>query len=156
MAKKNAPSPQRSKARGIDTLLRENRKFKPTSAFRRQANANSASIYDQASKNPVRFWEQQASELVWKKRWSRGLEFKAPDAKWFVGGKLNVTESCLDRHIAEGRRNKAAIVFEGEPGDRRTMTYYDLYKEVNKFANVLKKLGVKKGDRVAIYLPMIP
>ena len=140
----------------IDTLLHENRKFKPTAAFRRQANANSASLYDQASKSPVRFWEQQASELVWKKRWAKGLEFKAPDAKWFVGGKLNVTESCLDRRIAEGRRNKAAIIFEGKPGDRRTMTYYDLYKEVNKFANVLKKLGIKKGDRVAIYLPMIP
>jgi len=149
--KKDAPT-----SAAIDTLLTENRRFQPTAAFRRQANANSATLYARAEKNPVKFWESIASELIWKKKWTKGLSFKAPDAKWFMGGKLNVTESCLDRHIAEGRRNKAAIIWEGEPGDRRTMTYFDVYRDVNKFANALKKLGIKKGDRVAIYLPMIP
>jgi len=125
------------KPTGIDTLLTEKRKFS-------------------ASKDYVKFWENLASELVWKKKWHQGLSWKAPDAKWFVGGKLNITESCLDRHIDEGRRNKAALLWEGEPGDRRTLTYYELYRQVNKFANVLRQLGIKKGDRVAIYLPMIP
>jgi acetyl-CoA synthetase len=143
----------------IDSLLNENRIFKPTTAFARKANANSAGIYKLAEADPVKFWEQMADDLVWKKKWTKALEWKTPDAKWFVGGKLNVTESCLDRHIADngsGRRNKAALIWEGEPGDRRVLTYYDLFRQVNKFANVLKKFGVGKGDVVAIYLPMIP
>ncbi len=113
----------------------------------------------QAEADPVKFWEQMAEDLVWKKKWNKPLEWKAPDAKWFVGGKLNVTESCLDRHVLVNgttRRNKAALIWEGEPGDRRVLTYYDLFRQVNKFANVLKKFGIGKGDRVAIYLPMIP
>ncbi len=150
-AKKTKPAPK-----NIGTLLNENRRFKPSPAFVKQANVSDKNIYATAAKNPVKFWESMASELVWKKKWKTGLEWKAPDAKWFVGGKLNVTESCLDRHIQEGRRNKAAIIWEGEPGDKKTITYYELYKQVNKFANVLKKFGIKKGDRVAIYLPMIP
>ncbi len=144
-----------TKAATIDTLLTEKRKFKPSSSFARQANAKK-SIYTTAKKDYVKFWENLASELVWKKKWKKGLTWKAPDAKWFVGGKLNVTESCLDRHIEEGRKNQAAFIWEGEPGDRRTLTYYELYKQVCKFANVLKSLGIRKGDRVAIYLPMIP
>ena len=90
------------------------------------------------------------------KPWDTVLEWKPPDAKWFVGGKLNASVNCVDRHIRTARRNKAAIIWEGEPGDRRTLTYWDLYREVNQFANALKSLGVKKGDRVAIYLPLIP
>ncbi len=147
--KKNRPNT------AIDTLMEEKRSFKPAATFTKTANAKK-SIYTQAKKNPVKFWESIASELVWKKKWHTGMQFKVPDAKWFVGGKLNVTETCLDRHIKEGRKNKAALIWEGEPGDRRTLTYFELYRLVNKFANVLKKMGIKKGDRVAIYLPMIP
>jgi acetyl-CoA synthetase len=139
----------------IDTLLVENRKFKPSAAFTKQANAKKKA-YAAGRKDFVKFWESLASELVWKKKWTKGLKWKAPDAEWFVGGKLNLTESCLDRHIVEGRKNKAAIIWEGEPGDRRTLTYFELYRLVNKCANVLKGLGITKGDRVAIYLPMIP
>ncbi|MCP4569220.1 MAG: AMP-binding protein, partial [FCB group bacterium] len=149
--KKKATSPSKT----IDTLLLEKRTFKPFPAFSRQANAKK-SIYTQAKKNPVKFWENLASELVWKKKWRKALEWKAPDAKWFVGGKLNITETCLDQHITNGNKNKAALIWEGEPGDKRTLTYFDLYRQVNKFANVLKSLGIKKGDRVAIFLPMIP
>ena len=143
----------------IETLLHENRKFRPKAGFVRQANFNSIARYDQAQSNPTRFWAQMAGELVWKKKWGKVLEYKAPDAKWFVGGKLNVTETCLDQHVNDdrlGRKNKAAIIWEGEPGEKRTLTYYDVYRDVNKFANALKSLGIKKGDRVGIYLPMIP
>ncbi len=142
-------------ATAIDTLLTEKRKIKPPVKFTRQANAGK-SVPAAAKKDYIKFWESLASELVWKKRWTKPLVWKAPDAKWFVGGKLNITESCLDRHITEGRRNKAALIWEGEPGDRQTLTYFELYRQVNKLANVLRGLGVGKGDRVAIYLPMIP
>ena len=149
------PSKKKTESASLDTLLIENRKFKPSTEFSKQANAQKT-IYTQANRDFVKFWEKQASELIWKRKWTQGLKWKAPDAKWFVGGRLNVTESCLDRHINEGRRNKAALIWEGEPGDKRTLTYFELYKQVNKFANVLKKMGIGKGDRVAIYLPMIP
>ncbi|MDH3938948.1 MAG: acetate--CoA ligase, partial [candidate division Zixibacteria bacterium] len=148
------PKKQSSKAT-IDTLLTERRSFKPPAGFAKTANAKKG-IHAAAARDPEKFWAGMAKELVWKKKWRQTLSFKAPDAKWFVGGKLNVTESCLDQHIEGGRRNKAALIWEGEPGDRRTMTYFELYRQVNKFANVLKKLGIEKGDRVAIYLPMIP
>ena len=156
-----ATRPRSARKRGktaatIDTLLKETRTFKPSAAFRKQANAKEAALYSRAQKNPTAYWARMAGELVWKKKWTKVLDWKAPDAKWFVGGKLNVTESLLDRHVKEGRRNKAALIWEGEPLDRRTLTYHDLYREVNKFANALKSLGIKKGDRVAIYLPMIP
>lgn len=140
----------------IDTLLTENRQFRPSPAFVKQAAAKQVSLYTTAAKNPTAFWAKMADELVWKKKWSRVIEWKAPDAKWFVGGKLNVTESCLDRHLTNGNKNKAALIWEGEPGDRKTFTYWDLYRQVNKLANALKELGITKGDRVAIYLPMIP
>ncbi|MBD3257305.1 AMP-binding protein, partial [candidate division GN15 bacterium] len=140
----------------IETYLKEKRSFKPSAAFSKQATASKTSVYTQASRNAVKFWESMASELVWKKRWTKALQWKAPDARWFIGGKLNITETCLDQHLANGRRNKAALIWEGEPGDRKVLTYFELHRQVCKFANSLKGLGVKKGDRVAIYLPMIP
>ena len=143
----------------LAALLAEKRVFQPAAAFRRQANCADPKIYQRAARAPEKFWAEQARQLEWIKPWKKVLEWKPPYAKWFGGGKLNVSVNCLDRHIrpeASGRRNKAALVWEGEPGDRRTYTYWDLWREVNQFANVLKRLGVRKGDRVAIYLPLIP
>jgi len=140
----------------IEALLREKRKFPPPKDFVRHANVNKPSIYKEAAKNPARFWERFARELHWFKPWTKALEWKVPYAKWFVGGKLNVSYNCLDRHIETARRTKAALIWEGEPGDTRTLTYWDLYREVNRFAAALKRRGVKKGDRVTIYMPMVP
>jgi acetyl-CoA synthetase len=140
----------------IEALLKEKRKFVPPKAFARRAVANKASVYKEAAKNPVKFWERQAKALYWFKPWKQALQWKVPYAKWFVGGKLNVSYNCLDRHVAGPLRTKAAIIWEGEPGDNRTLTYWDLYREVNRFAAALKRHGVKKGDRVTIYMPMIP
>jgi acetyl-CoA synthetase len=140
----------------IDVLLQENRRFEPPDAFRRDAHVSSTEIYTDAERDPERFWAQMAASLEWSRPWDTVLEWKPPHAKWFVGGKLNASVNCLDRHIRTARRNKAALIFEGEPGDRRTLTYWDLYVEVNKFANVLKGLGVRRGDRVGIYMPLIP
>jgi acetyl-CoA synthetase len=140
----------------IDVLLQEHRRFEPSDAFRRHALVSSADIYDRAARDPEGFWAEMARELEWIKPWKHTLEWKPPHAKWFTGGTLNASANCLDRHVRTARRNKAAIIWEGEPGDRRTLTYWDLYHEVNRFALVLDKLGVKRGDRVAIYLPMIP
>ncbi len=139
----------------LTTLLDEQRTFPPSPEFRAAAHANSEAIYE-SGKDTERFWAAQADELTWIRKWTKVLEWTPPHAKWFVGGKLNVTANCLDRHIATARRNKAALLWEGEPGDRRTLTYWELHREVSRFANVLKSLGVKKGDRVAIYMPMIP
>ncbi len=140
----------------IDVLLQEDRKFPPPEEFARNADVSSTEIYDRAAKDPEAFWAEQAGELEWSKTWSKVLDWNPPWVKWFVGGKLNASVNCLDRHVRTARRNKAALIWEGEPGDKRTLTYWDLYREVCQFANVLKSLGVKKGDRVAIYLPMIP
>jgi acetyl-CoA synthetase len=140
----------------IDALLREDRVFEPPPAFRDQANVRDASVYEEADRDPEAFWARFASELEWMAPWSRVLEWDPPHARWFVGGKLNVSVNCLDRHVRTARRNKAAIVWEGEPGDRRTITYWELHREVNRFANALKGLGVRRGDRVAIYMPMVP
>ena len=140
----------------IEALLREKRKFPPPKDFVKHANVNTPSIYKDAAKNPARFWERFARELHWFKPWKKALEWKVPYAKWFVGGKLNVSYNCLDRHIETARRTKAALIWEGEPGDTRTLTYWDLYREVNRFAAALKRRGVKKGDRVTIYMPMVP
>ena len=117
---------------------------------------NDPEIYARAAKDPEAFWAGFASELEWLQPWSKVLDWNPPDAKWFVDGKINVAANCLDRHARSWRRNKAAFIWEGEPGDRRTLTYFDLYRQVCQFANVLKKLGVKKGDRVALYMPLIP
>ena len=139
----------------LSTLLSETRRFPPSASFAAQANAQAA-LYQAAKADRIGFWEEQARALDWMTPWKRVLEWTAPHAKWFVGGKLNVSVNCVDRHLATARRNKAAIIWEGEPGDRRTITYWELHREVGRAANALKKLGVKKGDRVAIYLPMIP
>jgi acetyl-CoA synthetase len=140
----------------IAALLEEERTFPPPEEFKRQANINDPKIYEEAARDPEAFWAKAAEELDWFKRWDKVLEWDPPWAKWFVGGKLNASYNCIDRNLRTWRRNKAAIIFEGEPGDERVLTYQDLHREVSKFANVLKKLGIKKGDRVAIYLPMIP
>jgi acetyl-CoA synthetase len=140
----------------IADLLQEDRTFEPAAAFRAEANVRDEGIYARADADPETFWAKFASELEWSTPWTRVLEWKPPHAKWFVGGTLNASVNCVDRHIRGPRRNKAAIVWEGEPGDRRTLTYFDLYRQVSQFANVLKGLGVKRGDRVALYLPLIP
>jgi acetyl-CoA synthetase len=140
----------------LDTLLTERRTFKPSAAFARRATVRTASVYRQAKRNRLRFWEARARELEWMRPWKRTLSWKPPHAKWFVGGKLNASVNCLDRHLRTARRNKVALLWEGEPGDRRAITYWELHREVNQFANALRGLGVKKGDRVAVYLPMIP
>jgi len=140
----------------LDALLQEQRKFSPSEAFRRQANINDPAIYERARQDLEAFWAEEAERLDWGARWEKVLEWNAPWAKWFVGGKLNVAHNCVDRHAASARRNKAAIIWEGEPGDSRVLTFGMLQFEVNRFANGLKSLGVKKGDRVAIYLGMVP
>jgi acetyl-CoA synthetase len=137
-------------------LLREDRTFPPPPEFRASAVVKDETIHAEAERDPEAFWARLAGELEWSRRWDRVLDWQPPHAKWFVGGQLNASVNCLDRHVRGGRRNKAALIWEGEPGDRRTLTYFDLYRQVSAFANVLKSLGVGKGDRVAIYLPLIP
>ncbi|HXN07539.1 MAG TPA: AMP-binding protein, partial [Nitrospiria bacterium] len=145
----------------IESTLKEKRVFKPSAAFSKSAHIKSLkayqSLYKESVKNPEKFWAKLAKEeLEWFSPWKTVLKWKEPFAQWFVGGKLNISSNCLDRHVKTWRKNKAAIIWEGEPGDSRTLTYQDLYREVCKFANVLKSIGIKKGDRVAIYMPMIP
>jgi acetyl-CoA synthetase len=145
----------------IESHLIENRVFKPAKSFSKEAHIKSFAeyreIYQQSIKNPSKFWAQKASELlVWQKKWSTVLEWKEPFAKWFVGGKINVAENCLDRHLQGATKNKAALIWEGEPGDKKTLTYQQLWREVCKFANVLKRNQISKGDRVIIYMPMCP
>ncbi len=145
-----------SNEKSLSALLDEHREFPPSEEFRRQANANDPAIYQRAKNDPQAFWATEAKRLDWFTPWQQILEWKAPWVKWFVGGKLNVAYNCVDRHAASARRNKAAIIWEGEPGDSRVLTYGMLQREVNRFANVLKSLGVAKGDRVAIYMGMVP
>jgi acetyl-CoA synthetase len=145
-----------SEERTLEALLEESRRFPPSPAFRAEANESDAGVYERAAADPEAYWAEWAGALEWSEPWERVLEWTPPHAKWFVGGKLNVAHNCLDRHLAGARRNKAALVWEGEPGDTRTYTYWDLQREVSKFSNVLKGLGVARGDRVAIYMPMIP
>jgi acetyl-CoA synthetase len=140
----------------FDDLLKEDRSFPPPPEFRARAHVQDERLYEEAEKDPEGYWARFAQELEWSKPWDQVLDWQPPHAKWFVGGQLNASVNCLDRHVKGGRRNKAALIWEGEPGDRRTLTYYDLLREVSAFANVLKSLGIKKGDRVAIYLPLIP
>ncbi len=140
----------------IDVLLQEHRTFPPSDAFRAAAHVRDGSLHESATADYEAFWASEAATLQWEKPWDTVLEWTPPHAKWFTGGKLNACVNCVDRHIHGPRRNKAALIWEGEPGDRRTYTYWDLYREVNLAANMLRHLGVKKGDRVAIYLPMIP
>jgi acetyl-CoA synthetase len=140
----------------IDALLTENRKFPPPAEFTRDAHVSDRTMYERATQDPEAFWAAQAEELDWFRKWDAVLEWKPPRSRWFAGGQLNVSVNCVDRHVETWRRNKAALIWEGEPGDRRTLTYWDLYVEVRKFANVLKSLGVGRGDRVAIYMPLVP
>src|SRR5256886_5417512 len=140
----------------FDDLLREDRTYPPPDDFRARAIVRDERLYADAERDPEGFWARFASELEWSRPWDKVLDWQAPHAKWFVGGRINASVNCLDRHVRGARRNKAALIWEGEPGDRRTLTYFDLYRDVSQFANVLKSLGVKKGDRVALYLPLIP
>ncbi|ADW21372.1 MULTISPECIES: acetate--CoA ligase [Thermus] len=144
----------------IEGVLKEERVFYPSEEFRSKAHIKSEEeyqrLYEESLKDPEGFWGRVASELHWFEPWQKVLEGDLPHAKWFVGGKTNLSYNALDRHVKTWRRNKAALVWEGEPGEERVLTYHDLWREVQKFANVLKRLGVKKGDRVTIYLPMIP
>ncbi len=142
--------------KAIDVLLEEVRRFPPPDQFEKSAHVTNEEVYEQARRDPEKFWAEAAKTVEWFTPFTRVLEWNAPWAKWYLGGKLNVSYNCLDRHVKTARKNKAAIIWEGEPGDQRILTYWDMYREVNKLANVLKKLGVKKGDRVAIYLGMIP
>ncbi|MEO6846597.1 MAG: acetate--CoA ligase [Chthoniobacterales bacterium] len=144
----------------IESHLVEKRVFKPSKEFSKKARIGSMAdykkLYKESIKRPDKFWAREASELLWNKKWKKVLDWKVPFAKWFVGGKLNISENCLDRHLTTARRNKAAIIWEGEPGEKRTLTYHQLHREVCIFANVLKRNGVKKGDRVLLYMPLIP
>ncbi|MGY8720252.1 MAG: AMP-binding protein, partial [Verrucomicrobiia bacterium] len=142
-------------------MSREKRVFRPTAEFQCQAELSSMDaykkLYRESVNSPEKFWDRQAKNLLeWRKPYTSVLKWKAPHAKWFGGGTLNVAENCIDCHLGTARENKAALIFEGEPGDIRTITYKQLYFEVSKLANVFAGLGVGKGDRVAIYMPMVP
>jgi acetyl-CoA synthetase len=147
-------------AENIESHLVEKRVFKPSKAFAKAARIKSLEqyhrMYRESIKNPAKFWAREANELVWQKRWKSVLKWKAPFAQWFVGGKLNLSENCLDRHLSGPKRNKVAILWEGEPGDKRALTYQQLHRDVCRFANVLKRNKIRKGDRVIIYMPTIP
>ena len=150
-----------SKSGSITSVLQETRVFPPAPEFARTAHVSSLQDYEalwnRAKDDPEGFWGEQAVQLLaWIKPWERVLDWKPPFARWFVGGELNAAYNCVDRHCEGADKNKAAIIWEGEPGERRVLRYQDLLREVCKFANILKSLGVKKGDVVAIYLPMIP
>ena len=144
----------------IESTLKEVRVFPPPESFAQAAHIKSLGeyrgLYEASLRDPEGFWAQQAETLRWSKKWDRVLEWNPPFAKWFSGGTLNISENCLDRHVSTWRKNKAAIIWEGEPGETRTLTYQEFLREVGRFANVLKALGVRKGDRVGIYMPMIP
>jgi acetyl-CoA synthetase len=140
----------------IDNLLREREQYPVPEAFREHALVRDDRIREGADRDPEGFWAGEAQKLQWSRPWEKVLEWDPPVARWFVGGRINVSENCLDRHVATPRRNKAAIAWEGEPGERRALTYHQLWREVSRFANVLKGLDVKRGDRVTIYMPMVP
>ena len=140
----------------IDALLTESRVFEPSPEFKSKALWNDPAVYERAGRDPEGFWAEQARALHWFQEWDRVMEWNPPWVKWFVGGKLNAAYNCLDRHVESGGGDKVAFYWEGEPGDERVVTYRDLLDEVCRFANGLKSLGVKKGDRVAIYLGMVP
>ncbi|MGB8353739.1 MAG: acetate--CoA ligase [Chthoniobacteraceae bacterium] len=147
-------------SKNTESQLHENRIFKPSKEFSKKARIQSLAQYrtmwEESIKRPDKFWAREASELLWNKKWTKVLDWKEPYAKWFVGGKLNVSENCLDRHLDGPRRNKAALIWEGEPGEKVVYTYQQLHREVCKFANVLKRNQIKKGECVIIYMPMIP
>ncbi|HVP40222.1 MAG TPA: acetate--CoA ligase [Candidatus Saccharimonadales bacterium] len=139
----------------IEVLLKEGRHFSPPPEFSRRAVVADESLYEQAERDPEAFWARCASELEWIEPWTRVLDWQPPRARWFLGGQLNASVNCLDRHLAT-RRNKAALIWEGEPGEERILTYHDLWREVGKAGNMLRQLGVRRGDRVTLYMPLIP
>ena len=147
-------------SQNIESHLVENRVVKPSRKFSKKARIKNMADYKRlhaaALKNPPKFWAKEAAELQWGRKWKSVLKWKVPFARWFDGGTLNVAENCVDRHAASDRKNKAAIIWEGEPGEKRTLTYGQLHRKVCLFANVLKRNGVKKGDRVIIYMPLVP
>src|ERR687890_844213 len=150
-----------SSTTNIESVLHEDRVFPPPEAFAAEAHVKSAdeleALRREASESPEAFWARMAeSELHWFRKWDEVLKWEPPHAQWFVGGKINISYNCLDRHLQSWRRNKAAIIWEGEPGEQRTLTYLQLHREVCRFANVLKRLGVAHGDRVALYMPLVP
>lgn len=153
-------SDKKKKEQNITSLSRENRMFKPDKTFSSGAYIKSfqqyKKAYERSIKDPEKFWGKVAEELHWFKKWTKVLKWKAPHSQWFTGGKINLSYNCLDRHLEGHRKNKVALFFEGEHGDTKTLTYNQLHVEVCKFSNVLKNLGIKKGDRVVIYMPMIP
>jgi acetyl-CoA synthetase len=149
-------STEATQSSALDTLGSETRTFPPPADFVRQANLTDPTIYDRADTDFEAFWAEHARTLTWRKPFTKVLEWEAPYAKWFADGQLNVSENCLDRHVKAGKGAKVAYHWEGEPGDTRTLTYQDLLSETQRCANALKELGIKKGDRVAIYMPMIP
>lgn len=156
MAPENPGSESRETQETLSNLLHETRRFAPPADLAAAANVT-ADAYVEAERDRLAFWEKQADRLAWSKRWDTTLEWNPPFAKWFVGGELNIAYNCVDRHVEAGRGDKVAYHWEGEPeGDSRTLTYADLLREVSKAANALQELGVGKGDRVAIYMPMIP
>ena len=144
----------------IESHLSENRVFRPSREFSKNARVSSMAqyrrMYKESIEKPASFWAREAKELHWQKRWNKVLEWKAPFARWFTGARLNVCENCVDRHLTNGRKNKAAIIWEGEPGDKRVLTYQQLHREVCRFANVLEANEIKAKDRVLIYMPMVP
>jgi len=141
----------------IETLLNEQRRFPPPETFTAHAHVRDITPYERARRDPEGYWADWAKQLEWSRPWDRVLEWKPPHAKWFLGGKLNVSVNCLDRHVRAGKSGRVALIWEGEPpGEVRRITYGELHADVNRFGNVLKGLGVKRGDRVAIYLPMVP
>jgi acetyl-CoA synthetase len=144
----------------IESILSEDRVFPPPTDFAANAHIKSFEeyerLYDEAAKDIPAFWAKQAEELDWFKKWDTVLEWEEPFAKWFIGGQINISYNCLDRHLTTWRKNKAAFIWEGEPGEQRTFTYLQLHREVCRFANVLKKLGVETGDRVALYMGLVP
>ena len=150
----------------ITSLQKEGRKFKPSAAFAKQAHVKSLAqyrkLYTESIKSPQKFWSRMAKELHWFKPWKKLCTWDEPFAKWFIGGQINLSYNCLDRHLEGSRRNKAAIIWEGEPsgfgnpGEQRVLTYTDLHRETCRFANVLKRNGIVKGDRIIIYMPMVP
>jgi len=142
--------------RDLEVLLNEEERFEPPEDFVKQANLSDPSVYDEAEKDFEAWWERWAGELDWFEPWQTVLEWKPPWAKWFKEGKLNVSHNCLDRHVDAGRGERIAYHWVGEDGDTRDITYADLLDMTKRFANVLKSLGVEKGDVVGIYLPMLP
>jgi len=147
-------------SKNIESHLIEDRVFKPSKEFSKKARVSSMAqyrrMYKESIEKPSLFWAREAKELHWQKPWKKVLEWKAPFAKWFTEAKLNVCENCVDRHLSNGRKNKAAIIWEGEPGDKRVLTYHQLHREVCRFSNILEANGVKARDRVLIYMPMVP